>query len=49
MVKFLLSIINSADILGSGFNIASQDLDMRGGGSIIGEEQSGFIKDYHWH
>ena len=26
-------------------NIASQDLDLRGGGSIIGEEQSGFIKE----
>jgi len=43
--KKRLSIINSADSLGSGFNIASQDLDMRGGGSIIGEEQSGFIKE----
>ena len=31
--------------MGSGFNIASQDLDMRGGGSIIGEEQSGFIRE----
>ena len=40
-----LSIINSFDQLGSGFNIASQDLDMRGGGSIIGEEQSGFIRE----
>ena len=43
--KKRLSIINSADSLGSGFNIASQDLDMRGGGSIIGEEQSGFIRE----
>tara|TARA_Y100001970_G_scaffold291833_1_gene430567 strand:+ start:4182 stop:7559 length:3378 start_codon:yes stop_codon:yes gene_type:complete len=43
--KKRLSIINSTDSLGSGFNIASQDLDMRGGGSIIGEEQSGFIKE----
>jgi len=40
-----LNIINSFDQLGSGFNIASQDLDMRGGGSIIGEEQSGFIRE----
>ena len=39
------NIINSFDQLGSGFNIASQDLDMRGGGSIIGEEQSGFIRE----
>ena len=43
--KKRLSIINAADTIGSGFNIASQDLDMRGGGSIIGEEQSGFIKE----
>ena len=43
--KRRLSIINTADSLGAGFNIASQDLDMRGGGSIIGEEQSGFIKE----
>ena len=40
-----LNIINSFDQLGSGVNIASQDLDMRGGGSIIGEEQSGFIRE----
>ena len=40
-----LNIINSFDKLGSGFNIASQDLDMRGGGSILGEEQSGFIRE----
>ena len=43
--KKRLSIINSAESLGVGFNIASQDLDMRGGGSIIGEEQSGFIRE----
>ena len=43
--KKRLSIINSANELGSGFNIASQDLDLRGGGSIIGEEQSGFIRE----
>ena len=40
-----LNVINSFDQIGSGFNIASQDLDMRGGGSMIGEEQSGFIKE----
>ena len=43
--KKRLSIINSADSLGAGFNIASQDLDIRGGGSIIGEEQSGYIRE----
>ena len=40
-----LNVINSFEKLGSGFNVASQDLDMRGGGSIIGEEQSGFIRE----
>ena len=40
-----LNIINSFDEIGSGFNIASQDLDIRGSGSIIGEEQSGFVKE----
>ena len=40
-----LNVINSFDKIGSGFNIATQDLDLRGGGSIIGEEQSGFIKE----
>ena len=43
--KKRLSIINSSESLGAGFNIASQDLEMRGGGSIIGEEQSGFIRE----
>ena len=40
-----LNIINSFEQLGSGFNIASQDLNIRGSGSIVGEEQSGFIKE----
>ena len=31
--------------LGSGFNIAMQDLDIRGAGNILGAEQSGFISD----
>lgn len=31
--------------LGSGFNIAMQDLDIRGAGNILGAEQSGFIAD----
>lgn len=31
--------------LGSGFNIAMQDLDIRGAGNILGGEQSGFISD----
>jgi transcription-repair coupling factor (superfamily II helicase) len=31
--------------LGSGFNIALQDLDIRGAGNLLGAEQSGFISD----
>ena len=31
--------------LGSGFNIAMQDLDMRGAGNLLGAEQSGFMED----
>ena len=31
--------------LGSGFNIAMQDLDIRGAGNLLGGEQSGFISD----
>jgi transcription-repair coupling factor (superfamily II helicase) len=31
--------------LGSGFNIAMQDLDIRGAGNLLGGEQSGFIAD----
>ena len=40
-----LDIINSFDQLGSGFSIASADLNMRGPGSLISTEQSGFIKE----
>ena len=32
-------------ILGAGFNIAMQDLDIRGAGNLLGAEQSGFIAD----
>ena len=40
-----LKIISQINRLGSGFSIAAQDLDMRGGGNIIGSEQSGHIKE----
>ena len=40
-----LKILQSLDTLGSGFTLASHDLDMRGGGNPLGEEQSGHIKD----
>lgn len=40
-----LEILQSLDKLGSGFNLASHDMDIRGGGNILGEEQSGHIKE----
>ena len=40
-----LNIINTYDKLGSGFSIASSDMDLRGSGNIIGTDQSGFVKE----
>ena len=40
-----LKAIESFSDLGSGFNIAMQDLDIRGAGNLLGAEQSGFITD----
>jgi transcription-repair coupling factor (superfamily II helicase) len=40
-----LQAIETFAELGSGFNIAMQDLDIRGAGNILGAEQSGFITD----
>lgn len=40
-----LKIIEEFSDLGSGFNIAMQDLDIRGAGDVLGGEQSGFISD----
>lgn len=42
--KRLQAIEDFAD-LGSGFNIAMRDLDIRGAGNLLGAEQSGFIAD----
>jgi len=42
--KRLLALEEFSD-LGSGFNIAMRDLDIRGAGDILGGEQSGFIND----
>jgi transcription-repair coupling factor (superfamily II helicase) len=42
--KRLLALEEFSD-LGSGFNIAMRDLDIRGAGNILGGEQSGFIND----
>jgi transcription-repair coupling factor (superfamily II helicase) len=40
-----LKAIEESSELGSGFNIALQDLDIRGSGNLLGGEQSGFIAD----
>ena len=43
--RMRLKAIETFADLGSGFNIAMQDLDIRGAGNILGAEQSGFITD----
>jgi len=43
--KRRLKAIEAFSDLGSGFNIAMQDLDIRGAGNLLGAEQSGFIMD----
>ena len=43
--KRRLRAIEEFSELGSGFNIALQDLDIRGAGNLLGGEQSGFIAD----
>ncbi len=40
-----LRVLGSLDSLGAGFTLASQDLDIRGAGNILGEEQSGHIRE----
>ena len=40
-----LKAIEAFSELGSGFNIAMQDLDIRGAGNLLGAQQSGFISD----
>ncbi len=40
-----LKFLGAIDSLGAGFNLASQDLDLRGAGNLLGEEQSGHIKE----
>ncbi len=40
-----LKILQSLDHLGAGFTLASHDLDIRGAGNLVGEEQSGHIKE----
>jgi transcription-repair coupling factor (superfamily II helicase) len=40
-----LEVMQSLDTLGAGFTIASHDMDIRGFGNLVGEEQSGHIKE----
>ena len=40
-----LHVLQSLDSLGAGFQLASHDLDIRGGGNLLGDEQSGHIKE----
>src|SRR5690606_26318687 len=40
-----LSAIEEFSDLGSGFNVAMRDLDIRGSGNLLGAEQSGFIAE----
>ena len=43
--KKRLEVLQSLDSLGAGFNLASYDLEIRGSGNLLGEEQSGQIKE----
>jgi transcription-repair coupling factor (superfamily II helicase) len=40
-----LKVLQSLDTLGAGFSLASHDMDIRGAGNLLGEEQSGHIRE----
>jgi transcription-repair coupling factor (superfamily II helicase) len=40
-----LQVLQSLDSLGAGFQLASHDLDIRGGGNLLGDQQSGHIRE----
>jgi transcription-repair coupling factor (superfamily II helicase) len=40
-----LKVMQTLDSLGAGFQLASHDLDIRGGGNLLGDEQSGHIRE----
>ncbi len=40
-----LKVLQSLDQLGAGFSLASHDLDIRGAGNLLGDEQSGHIRE----
>ena len=43
--KKRLEVLSHLNKLGNGFNLAAYDLDLRGAGNLLGEEQSGYIKE----
>lgn len=43
--KKRLEVMQSLDQLGAGFKLASHDMDIRGAGNVVGEEQSGHIRE----
>jgi transcription-repair coupling factor (superfamily II helicase) len=40
-----LKVLGQLDALGAGFSLASQDLDIRGAGNLLGDEQSGHVRE----
>jgi len=40
-----LKVLQTLDTLGAGFQLASHDLDIRGAGNLLGEEQSGHVRE----
>ena len=40
-----LTVMQSLDALGAGFTLATHDLDIRGAGNLLGDEQSGHIRE----
>lgn len=40
-----LEVMQTLDTLGAGFTLASHDLDIRGAGNLLGEEQSGHVRE----
>jgi transcription-repair coupling factor (superfamily II helicase) len=40
-----LHVLQSLDNLGAGFSVASHDLDIRGAGNLLGEEQTGHVRE----
>src|SRR6202046_4608868 len=40
-----LTVMQTLDALGAGFTLASHDLDLRGAGNLLGDEQSGHVRE----